>query len=605
MTVPQGLARFPGITHLLSATISLGHGISPGSAQLRIAPQESFPHETGTLSISYGETSLEFPDCKLDRSNVRRGEDGERWTISLMDRRWKWRFGQVSGKYNVWREDATLQQGTASPGSGELVANTERSPQQLAALYLDALGETGYDVSELPDETRPPVDHDHDNPADALAELCESLGCRVVLRLNNTVRLVRSGVGAELPADFLLENAPAVNFPEKPDRIAVACGPSFFQTDFPLEAVGLDLAEGDDGSKSETLKPIDELSYKPTGGWSVADLPYFNNVAIDVGGRDIAALRAVAVKSVFRYYRVITPVHVPGYGQVDRLEQILPLFEEQVRTGLENAHSAPLPAAVFGQWFPGLDEQANTEDELTPQGDSPPSTVADGTSKSPFYLRGFSVDTARGVVIFDEPVYRNSTPQAAAVTVAPAKLVLRTKCQVRDAETLAVSRHVRERSSGSGLNTQPRYLKHDELVLTHVPTYDAATYGQFPTGGGTDPRAVTAIATNLEEVNAAADRYLDVALAEYTQSRPRRVRAIGIRAIELDGAIEQITYSVNASGAVTSVARNAEMANHALSHGERRASETARRAAEQARQSRSEAMARRIRRESAAGRRAR
>lgn len=603
MSPPQGLAHFPGIDHLLSASITLGHGISPSSAKLRIAPQTNFAAETGTLLFEYDGTTVEFPDCKVDRSSLDRNERGEVVELSILDRRWKWRFGQISGKYNVWRDDSTIQSG------GGLVADTERTPQELAALYLDAMGEGGYDVSELPSQTRPPVDHDHDNPADALAELCDSLGCRIVLRLDNTVRIVRVGVGADLPQDFLLENSAAVNLPEKPDRIAVVCGPSFHQVDFPLEAVGLDVAAGPGGSPSDTIKPIDLLSYKPAGGWSLADLPYFHNVGTGAGGEDVTGLRALAVKSVFHYYRIMTPVQVPGYGdspgeQVTRREQILPVFEEQVRVGVENDDTAPLAAAVFGVWYPGLDELANTETSLTPQGDWPPAAGPGGVLKSPFYLRGFMIDTARGLVIFDETVYRNDTPGSAAVTIAQAQLVLRTKCHVRDAETLAIKRHVRERSTGGDLGTPTRYIKRDEIVLTHVPTYDPASYGNFP-AGGVDPRAVTAVATNLAEVDEQCDRYIDAALKEYEQPLPRQVTAIGIRPIELDGAIGQVTYQVGSSGATTAAARNSEPSNLALGYGERRASESARRAAEEAQKSRSSAALRKIHRALAAGRRAR
>ena len=101
MSLPQGLAHFPGIDQLLSASITLGHGISPSSAKLQIAPQVNFAAETGTLSFEYDGTTVAFPDCKVDRSSMDRNERGEVVQLSILDRRWKWRFGQISGKYNV------------------------------------------------------------------------------------------------------------------------------------------------------------------------------------------------------------------------------------------------------------------------------------------------------------------------------------------------------------------------------------------------------------------------------------------------------------------------------------------------------------------------
>ena len=254
------------------------------------------------------------------------------------------------------REDGSIQDGDPS-GSGGLVVDTERTPQELAALYLDAMGESGYDVSALPNDSRPAVEHDFDNPAEALADLCDSLGCRVVLRLDNTVAIVQVGVGADLPASLLLEDSATPNPPEMPDNIAVVCGPSVYQVDFPLEAVGLDVATLAGGESNETIQPIDELSYTPVGGWSVADLPYLLNVGTAAGEADVTGLRSLATKSVFRYYRIMMPVNVPGYddaadGLVTKLEQILPLIEEQAATGLENHNLVPLAATVFGVWYP-------------------------------------------------------------------------------------------------------------------------------------------------------------------------------------------------------------------------------------------------------------
>lgn len=610
MSTPQGLASYPGIAQIIAASITLGHGISPSSARITMAPQLFTIPESGTFSFTIGTTTIEFPDCKADQGSYERSDNGEFWHITLLDRRWKWRFGQISGRYNVWRENATLQNGDPPGSSGaDLVADTERTPRQLAALYLDAMGESGYDVSALPNDTRPPVEHDYDNPAEALAELCENLGCRIVLQLNNTVKLVRVGTGALLPADDLLEDSLTIDPPEKPDSIAVVCGPSFFQVDFPLEAVGIDRDTTSGGEPSDTLKPIDQLSYKPAGGWSTVDLPLFSDLSTNEAEDDVTGLRSLATKSVFRYYRIKVPVRIPGFdgpsgGLVRRLEQILPLYEEQVVTAVENHDATPLPAAVFGVWYPGLDDQANTLPTLMVQGNSPPAAGTDNAFKSPFYNRGFTLDTARGLVIFNEPVYRNSTPEEAKVTPAPAQLVLRAKCQVRDAETLSLARHIHERSTGGTLGTSPQYIRRDELVVTHVPTYDADTYDS-PLTPTADPRVVDSIATTADDVNAAADHYIDAALEEYTQPEPRQVQIAGLHAMDLDGVIQQITFSVGGAGATTTIARGSEPSFIATSHGERRHSEAARQAVAQVRRARAGITGRSTRREAAARRAAR
>ena len=207
-------------------------------------------------------------------------------------------------------------------------------------------------------------------------------------------------------------------------------------------------------------------------------------------------------------------------------------------------------------------------------------------------------------MIFNEPVYKNATPNAAKVTPEPAQLVLRTKCQVRDAETLTLSRHIRERSTDSSLGTQTQFIRRDELTVTHVPTYSAATYAEVPTAGA-DPRVVDDVESTVDDVNAACDYYIDAALEEYQQPEPRQVRTAGIYPIDLDGAIAQVTYQIGPSGATTTVARGSEPSSFAASHGERRRAELSREANREVRRRRSGTTGRTTRREAAARRQAR
>jgi hypothetical protein len=55
--------------------------------------------------------------------------------------------------------------------------------------------------------------------------------------------------------------------------------------------------------------------------------------------------------------------------------------------------------------------------------------------------------------------------------------VLRAACSVRDRQSLAVKRYSRERGMDSNLGAPARYLRHDEIVLTHRPTY-SETYAR-------------------------------------------------------------------------------------------------------------------------------
>jgi hypothetical protein len=544
----QGTANFPGIAQLVEASISMVHGISPGTAVLTIAPQVSLPTEVGTLTFGFGGVSLEFPDCKVDYGSFERNSSGEIWRLSIFDRRWQWRFGQISGTYNVWRDNFSLKRGENN------TIDTERSPQELATLCLQAMGESDFDVSDLPNETRPSVEWDFDVPAEALASLCDELGCRVVLQLDNRVAVRRVGDGAELDLSSALENALTFDPPERPDAIAVVCGASRYQVDFQLEAVGLE--EGDPSS-ADTLKPIDQLSYQPSGGWRWSDPPYFNQVD--------AKFKALAQKSVFRYYRIKTPLQVPGYvgpqgNVVDRLEQILPIEDEQISVAAENGQLANLPASVFGVWYPQWNNVTNTAPSLAPAAE--PLQGDGGGSLATMYQGPFTVDSARGLVIFEEPVYSNTHPSATGgsgyeVAIGAAQLVLRAACSVRDAETLALDRYVRQRQTGSTFGTPTRYLRHHEIVLTHVPVYSAGY-------------SLASVTTNAADVDPIADHFLDAAEQEYQTTVPQNVRYPGLVWIELDGAIQHVTFQVGTSGATTTAARNNEHLRTVMSFRDRR-----------------------------------
>src|SRR5262249_31497791 len=140
---PQGLLSFPGLQQILSWSYTLSHGITPGVAHVEIAPQLGVPAEIGTMVISFGDVELAFPTCVLDCPNVGRDGSGMVVSLAILDRRWAWRYGQISGRYNIRRRN------------GQLDAATEQSPQDLAALLLTAMGESGFDVSGLPNQSRP------------------------------------------------------------------------------------------------------------------------------------------------------------------------------------------------------------------------------------------------------------------------------------------------------------------------------------------------------------------------------------------------------------------------------------------------------------------
>ena len=57
---------------------------------------------------------------------------------TIQDRRWRWKHKFVNGSYNVKDE------------TGTAIGSTLKNAREIATLLLNALGETGYDVTAIP-----------------------------------------------------------------------------------------------------------------------------------------------------------------------------------------------------------------------------------------------------------------------------------------------------------------------------------------------------------------------------------------------------------------------------------------------------------------------
>lgn len=194
---------------IVAASYTLNQGAGPSSCIVRILPQADFVIGECNIVFTDGTTTITLPNCKLDTMQLDYSQ-GTIWELTFLDRRWKWQLGQIDGRYNLYNPDQSLN------------TVTEQSPQQLATLCLEMMGETGYDVANLPNVARPLANWDYANPAQALEDLAESLGCRVVLHLDNSVSLevVGSGTPPGVTTDTLAASL-AVAPPGMPDAIAI------------------------------------------------------------------------------------------------------------------------------------------------------------------------------------------------------------------------------------------------------------------------------------------------------------------------------------------------------------------------------------------------
>lgn len=279
MAPPQGTSSYPGILHPKSGVYTVLHGIDPGIIRIDAALQESPAAPYGDVYLRYGTNQIPIRDCRLNSATTQRYPEGLITSFEIQDRRWKWKFGEVYGHYNIREKVATINK------------ISRATPQELAKILLGAMGEQGYDISQLPNGVQgPEVQWDGSNPAQELLHLCSQFGCRVVFNpITNKVSIQRAGNGSNLPQiDSVESPSSTISAQGAPSSIRFLCAPTRFQAPIKLEAVGIDT----DG----VVKSINNLSYAPSGGWGKENL-VFSSLSNEKE-------RELAEKTVFRWYRV-------------------------------------------------------------------------------------------------------------------------------------------------------------------------------------------------------------------------------------------------------------------------------------------------------------
>lgn len=522
MADTQGVARFPGVEQVRACEYVCQHGIAPGMATLTMRPQTNYPAAGGTLKFLYGDNAIELKGCKVASASMDVSGSGKFIKLAILDRRWKWAFGQISGNYNIRTDNNKVK-----PAS-------KKTPHELVKLLSAAMGEDAFDVGDLPDDGYPEAAWDYAVPAQMLAQLVEELGCRIVYQpIADKFRICKPGEGVELPTTKVLSASGTIDPPEKPDKLVVVGARTRYQVDLLLEAVGIE------SDSAQTITPIDFLSYKPATGWG-SDVLEFADIEDDKE-------RELAKQSVFRYYRIaITAdgIPVPGWegGIIDKRERILPIESVLVETTGSDDEEKSIPAFPYGVWYPGDEDFGNGVTTMDP-----------ALGERSKVTRGYSLDTERGLVIFQEPIYQFDDNDNAV----EATLRLRCAVSVRDQDTWQFPRVEVERDLGD-FGTEPRYVRRDELQLEFVPTYN-------------EQYAVAKLTDNREEVNKEAAKMLDAIEAEYKVEKPESAVYGGLLRIDPDGAIQEVAWSVGVdTPAQTRISRNKETSAKRIGYAERR-----------------------------------
>lgn len=469
---------------IIAGEFTLSRGITPSIATLRILPQDLPSLAVGSMTITDDTTTLTFPNCAADFANIRKVEDrgGWRWHLQVKDRRWKWKGGNVTGRYNVRK------------GNGVVIAATQKTPAQLVSLLLDAMGETGYDVSDLPTGFYPSARWFNAEPAAELLRLCERFGFAICLRTDNTVAVVPYGTGAALPTGGELTGTWRLEPDTLPANVVAAAGPTRFQSRLTLQAVSIN-ADGD-------IDPVASMTYEPASTWDYESPFFFSQVA--------AADRFQAFRGMWKYFRVsgqaaggLAPAGADTV--VADIAQIFPLDTELITSGQDaSGNWIRLPPMIDGVFF--------AYSEL-------PINSATGTA----WNGPFAIDGDTGIVILETPAYYLGTGgivEAPTLNLTTAYYI--TKGDTTDIEHASVTVAV---VGGTG----------SDRVVKFPEAFAAITVTQSVPVSIAAENTTTAIEAELEAIrDSVADRYdtLQLLAVEYN----------GIRDISPDGKIAQVKW---------------------------------------------------------------
>jgi signal recognition particle subunit SEC65 len=543
--IKQCLIFFGGVVNEGSGQFSFQAGTAPSRCTIRTRLGVRYPH-IGTLRITDGRQYRDFPDCRVVRHTIKREGGGWMREIVIEDRRWRWSRTRIWGVYN------TTEKGVRDPDS-------EKSARELAVLCLEAMKETGFDASVLPEDSYPDVSWDAASASAALESICAMFGCVVVLHpASNRVRIHKNNVGRKPAVDSrAMDQTPSSEPQVVPPLLIFEGGHTLWQRDLVLEPVGIDKL-----SEKEVVRKLDELSYKPDPkGWgNPRDL-----INVDVDSRDLAR------RCVYRMFRVKPPFNltpppsglkttgkdaskvateVAKFFEVaeDALWRILPINSKQVSAAGLDEDGALRDAALLGAFVRGKVGRKNNVDKADYNFDDPELVLPD--DEELLWTDGFSIDAQRGIVTTNVPCYYLNN----SVAEAPA-LRLRVGFGLRHPETRQfVSQQYRFKPpSPTPGATLPDLTKQSDVFFEILEkSFESGSYPSV---------------TNASQFIAAAQLYL----AERLNSLyPDEAISIPYKGFvfdwEVDGAIRSVTWATSRAGGTTLIDYSIERPEMRITH---------------------------------------
>lgn len=244
-------------------------------------------------------------------------------------------------------------------------------------------------------------------------------------------------------------------------------------------------------------------------------------------------------------------VTIPGYGQIERANQIVPLATkvDQIQPGQElnvtidpfgdlfflslyNGLSRDMPATLIGSV--SIEEAFQAQYRFLIGFDGVNTSFAQVLPITPSIDPNFLI-VSTGVKLFFKAVNRILDPA----------LVLETGCNVRNFKTNALEcfKAVRLLANGVPTGTSYKVYRHPDVQLNVTATY-------------TDVHIIQNVSILEPDAQQRAEYYLDAHSTEFVLTDGQVIEYNGIVPIGLDGAVNQVTWEVDGNGCRTKAARN-------------------------------------------------
>lgn len=501
----------------------------PGSISFTMAPQKYWNESVINIEMNYNSFRYRLVECQVKNVIEIPGGDSIIWQVTAVDRRWKWQEAIISGVYNRYLEN------------GAIWKRTEKTPREMLTILMKKLGEKKFDVSKAPNSTRPSVEWQNAKAFLEADALCAKLGCRLIHNLNDSFSVMPIGEGRPIDArDGVKSYTTGLNLPCGPDGFDALFRPRY-EVDIRLKAMGIE----EDG----TLKPINDLSYKPTNGWSGEYPGEFSGVVDKMDGDRF--YQELARRSVWKMWQVTLvdknggPIKIPGFKgkPPKKIEEILPIYAESV------AEHSNLPGNDFYNYrrMPfvwGYHVNGSLKGQIAFETDAnqyarnawryEPGEVNDSIIET----IDFSIDSERGLFIFNEPIYAFDLDDPEAGYRTP-ELTARVSITIRDPETLGELWHVVHRD---------RKVEQRGIGSRAITIQDVTADFWFDSNNKEQ--------SNKRLIEKAANHYMDQAEKEYQYERPHTVSFNDWRPIAMSGAILEVTYERGPGGCATTASYN-------------------------------------------------